>query len=375
MIKKSILALALSMALFSCNKDAEIVSKSSSSRDEAIIKTAENFIKTKYEFLESESNEADFDLLFATAEIANTLENNLEAEKADLNHVGIKYTSHSSDIKIISRNKISDEVEKIVIEETSIIKTNQISQTDGELISTSVKQRYEMTFALKNGTFVITEFHDLDKDLFETKKKESESQTLSLNDQNELTIMAEEFSKVTGTYNRNKAFTYAKTYAITPNPAYQDFSSSCSYCGGDCTNFLSQCLFAGGWPQIFGAASSGSSWWYGKSTNPVGYKTGFSTVWPSAQKMGFFLKASNRTTRVTSLATLKIGDAVMLMNTVGNAFHALIVTQVSTNGNLFLSCHTTNRFNAPMTTWGLTPTQNYAGKLPYATLWVIKDTF
>lgn len=45
-------------------------------------------------------------------------------------------------------------------------------------------------------------------------------------------------------YDREKAVAYAHKWAYGRNPAYADFSAM----GGDCTNFLSQCLHAGGLP-------------------------------------------------------------------------------------------------------------------------------
>jgi hypothetical protein len=42
-------------------------------------------------------------------------------------------------------------------------------------------------------------------------------------------------------YNREAARAYAKKWAYRRNPEYYDFSEL----GGDCTNFASQCLFAG----------------------------------------------------------------------------------------------------------------------------------
>ena len=42
-------------------------------------------------------------------------------------------------------------------------------------------------------------------------------------------------------YNRPAAVAYAKKWAYGRNPEYYDFSAI----GGDCTNFASQCIFAG----------------------------------------------------------------------------------------------------------------------------------
>ena len=42
-------------------------------------------------------------------------------------------------------------------------------------------------------------------------------------------------------YNRNNAVSYARQWAHGRNPAYANFDEL----GGDCTNFISQCLYAG----------------------------------------------------------------------------------------------------------------------------------
>ena len=42
-------------------------------------------------------------------------------------------------------------------------------------------------------------------------------------------------------YDRRRAVEYALRWALSRNPEYYDFEDI----GGDCTNFVSQCLFAG----------------------------------------------------------------------------------------------------------------------------------
>jgi hypothetical protein len=42
-------------------------------------------------------------------------------------------------------------------------------------------------------------------------------------------------------YDRESAVQYARRWALGRNPAYYDFENI----GGDCTNFVSQCLYAG----------------------------------------------------------------------------------------------------------------------------------
>ncbi len=42
-------------------------------------------------------------------------------------------------------------------------------------------------------------------------------------------------------YDRKKSTEYAKKWAYLRNPSYYDYDKI----GGDCTNFVSQCIFAG----------------------------------------------------------------------------------------------------------------------------------
>ncbi len=42
-------------------------------------------------------------------------------------------------------------------------------------------------------------------------------------------------------YNKNLAISYAQKWALARNPQYYNFDAV----GGDCTSFVSQCLFAG----------------------------------------------------------------------------------------------------------------------------------
>ncbi|MDR0855156.1 MAG: amidase domain-containing protein [Christensenellaceae bacterium] len=67
-------------------------------------------------------------------------------------------------------------------------------------------------------------------------------------------------------YNRQAAIEYARKYALNYNPDYYDFGKY--NLGGDCTNFISQCLHAGGAPMThrpeewyyYGLNSRSPSW-------------------------------------------------------------------------------------------------------------------
>jgi hypothetical protein len=52
-------------------------------------------------------------------------------------------------------------------------------------------------------------------------------------------------------YNHREAVQYALRYGMNPNPSYR-FMGVYQTVGGDCSNFISQCLRAGGapWPLV-----------------------------------------------------------------------------------------------------------------------------
>ena len=68
-------------------------------------------------------------------------------------------------------------------------------------------------------------------------------------------------------YDRRSAVAYAREWAFRRNPRFLDFSEI----GGDCTNFVSQCLYAGSgvmnFTPVFG-------WYYLSSSNRTASWTG-----------------------------------------------------------------------------------------------------
>jgi hypothetical protein len=59
---------------------------------------------------------------------------------------------------------------------------------------------------------------------------------------------------ILGEYDRQNAVDYAHKWAYSRNPAYYDYENL----GGDCTNFVSQCVYAGARVMIYGVCG----WYY-----------------------------------------------------------------------------------------------------------------
>jgi len=71
-------------------------------------------------------------------------------------------------------------------------------------------------------------------------------------------------------YNIFWACVYSNEWAMGRNPAWPDYSSL----GGDCANFTSQCLLAGGMPMHYGSAYSQDCWFYNSSSDRSSSWTG-----------------------------------------------------------------------------------------------------
>lgn len=153
-------------------------------------------------------------------------------------------------------------------------------------------------------------------------------------------------------FDRQAAVAYATEWALRRNPKYPDYSGSAG--GGDCTNFISQATFAGGWPMIsVPLLRRSSAAWYcdGRETLEVfGKKHTFqetSYAWSAVRFFADFVKLTGRAAPCKR-GDLEVGDLVMLKQ-FDIKYHLMIITSKhgGPKGNQLLFCgHTTDRQNA-----------------------------
>lgn len=146
-------------------------------------------------------------------------------------------------------------------------------------------------------------------------------------------------------YNRIGAVNYAIKYALHPNKEYKYFQSI-NENGGDCTNFVSQCLKAGGAPMDY---NEHRPWWYNIKKGKA------STCWAVAHSLYWYLRTNQSMNRaaikgmeVEEISELEIGDVVFYENYQNTIFHAAIITSfINTNGNIvpLISQHSYNQLN------------------------------
>ena len=115
-------------------------------------------------------------------------------------------------------------------------------------------------------------------------------------------------------YNRNKAAAYAQRWALGRNPAYFDFQRI----GGDCTNFVSQCLYAGSGVMNY---TPEYGWFYRSANDRTPSWTGVSFLYE-------FLVNNDSVGPYGSecdSAELRVGDVLQLGDDWGTFYHSLFV--------------------------------------------------
>ncbi len=155
------------------------------------------------------------------------------------------------------------------------------------------------------------------------------------------------------TYYRDYAVSYAQAHVHNYNPQYQNFNYPNG--GGDCTNFVSQCLYAGGVPMVntIWPRTSSYDWYY--YFNRPGYEDDeFSHPWINATSLyrHFSWGRPGLAVLVDYDYQLQLGDVVQLSSdSSSEPYHSMIVTAIGDNGEVFVSYHTTDTWNKSL--WAL----------------------
>lgn len=143
-------------------------------------------------------------------------------------------------------------------------------------------------------------------------------------------------------YNRKKAVEYARRWALYRNPKYYNFDDL----GGDCTNFASQCIYAG-----IGVMNYSPTGWYYNSLNNR------APAWTGVNELYTFL--INNTGRGPRGSLVKIneiypGDIVQLdFDCDGTFDHSPIIIDVGkfTPDTIKIAAHTKDSLNRPLSTY------------------------
>lgn len=132
-------------------------------------------------------------------------------------------------------------------------------------------------------------------------------------------------------YNRKKAVEYARKWAYKRNPKYYNFDSV----GGDCTSFISQCIYAGAGIMNY---KKHIGWYYNSSSDRT-------ASWSGVKFLYNFLtsnKGIGPRAIKGKISDLEIGDIVQLRFLEDRFSHSLIIIDKKGNtlDDIYIATHT-----------------------------------
>lgn len=142
-------------------------------------------------------------------------------------------------------------------------------------------------------------------------------------------------------YNRGKAIEYAEKWAYDRNPKYYNFDTV----GGDCTNFVSQCIYEGS--QVMNYTKD-FGWYYINGNNK-------SPSWSGVEFLYNFLVNNSGVgpyAKEVEIDEIEIGDIVQLSFDGERFTHTLIVVGIDNKlalSGIRIASHTLDNFNKRVT--------------------------
>ena len=139
-------------------------------------------------------------------------------------------------------------------------------------------------------------------------------------------------------YNRDAAVAYARKWALGRNPAYYNFE----HIGGDCTNFASQCIYAGAQTMNF---TPDLGWFYRTSYDRT-------ASWSGVEYLYNFLvnnQGIGPYARVVSHKKAQPGDLVQLGTENGSFYHTPVIIDVTPE--IMVAAHTNDALDRPLSSY------------------------
>ena len=140
-------------------------------------------------------------------------------------------------------------------------------------------------------------------------------------------------------YNRENAVAYARKYAFSQNSQFGNFAGI----GGNCTNFVSQCIFAGGCEMNYKPTFG---WYYisldERSPSWTGVEYFYNFITENADVGPFG--------RVVTRDELELGDVIQLGREAEGYYHTLIVVGFDSD-DVLVAAQTDNAYARPLSTY------------------------
>ena len=186
------------------------------------------------------------------------------------------------------------------------------------------------------GNWQIASIGDTDQNFDWMEEEAQSAASAAQSDSDEFRVVSEDgmlemmaaSAATTYTYNVSKAIAYADKYCINYNSSYNSYKGR----GGDCANFVSQCLFAGGFKQ--------DSVWYRHSV-----------AWINVMKQIAHFKMYGKFLNTNNGNLIKGNPIYFDWNGDGVYDHATICVGRNNSGTAILDSHTKDLYHATWTNW------------------------
>lgn len=159
-------------------------------------------------------------------------------------------------------------------------------------------------------------------------------------------------------YDRAAAVAYAERWWNDSNPRFRHFDV-------DCSNFVSQCLWAGGFPME-GAPLAGRGWWYIGDGGP-GDRWSYS--WAVAHSLRWYLAQSRRVEEKGLARELLPGDVISYDFDGDDRWEHSTVVVGYDDGEPLVNAHTDNSRQRP---WAYLDSPAYTPRIQYR-FWHIRS--
>ncbi|GHE77448.1 hypothetical protein GCM10014715_35830 [Streptomyces spiralis] len=266
----------------------------------------------------------------------------LRGRKSRLAQLGEKYSSASTSVTL-DATQVKGRKAKVAVTETTTLTYEKVRGDEPK--TTGFQAHHELSFqADKHGNWQLTGIRDTDDGV---AVNQVASPTVATPDTGDDTppvaprastsrsAPAKAKNLTSGTYDYKAMAAYAKKYWSSYNPAYPNFNGQGA--GGDCTNFVSQSLKAGGWKHVPGYTNDWHNWF--------GTADIQSDSFVGVNEFSWFALSSKRVTSLPYVYQLDVGDVLQMdFNRDGSKDHSMIVTS-RVSGVPYVSYHSTNTYN------------------------------
>lgn len=331
--------------------------------------TAKVFIENKVNLMTDSNNNSSQETINRKIKSKNF---NKEARmiveyRNELSSLGEKYSNSKTELEILSQNIGEDGNLYVTAEETTML-TIEGSDTetgysakhefiyskennewklieDRQLEPTGLLPLYqaeEFVYDNKNNDSMLVDelsFNAGENVLFSENDSEPEIEASTVKPTNDKITEAKSQNtmlKTSGGYNYTAMANYLEKYWKNYNTSYRDFSGK----GGDCTNFVSQALRAGGWKDKSGYYKNSNYWWYNSLNQTYS--------WINVEYLGSFARSSGRCTMLDNVWNLRKGDFLQVKaKNSSTKTHSMMVSYFK-NGTPYFTYHSSNRYRRSM---------------------------